>query len=82
MPQQVRRKLTDREHEILLLIGRGLNSRRIAGLLGIAYFTVRKHRSNILAKLDMNSAAQLASYAAAAAPSGQPDWNFAQHGPP
>jgi DNA-binding NarL/FixJ family response regulator len=81
MAKQARCELSSREQEILLLIGRGLNSRAIAARLGIAYFTVRKHRSNILVKLGLHSAAQIACHAAAAA-SGPPDWDFALHGPP
>lgn len=82
MAKQAQGQLTSREQEILLFIGRGLNSRSIAAILGIAYFTVRKHRSNILVKLGLNSAAQIACYAAVAATTGQRDWDFAQHGPP
>ena len=59
--------LTRREQQIIALIAQGLDSRHIAHRLGIAYFTVRKHRSNILDKLDLTSAAQLSAYAAAAA---------------
>jgi DNA-binding CsgD family transcriptional regulator len=61
--------LTRREQQVIALIALGLDSREIARSLGIAYFTVRKHRSNILDKLDLSSAAQLAAYAAAAGPS-------------
>ncbi|NHZ32901.1 response regulator transcription factor [Massilia rubra] len=81
MTNQVKRELTFREQEILLLIGRSFNSRSIAVMLGIAYFTVRKHRSNILVKLDLHGAGRIACYAAVAA-GGAPDSNFAQHGPP
>jgi DNA-binding CsgD family transcriptional regulator len=56
--------LTPREREILALIAQGLNSRQIASRLGIAYFTVRKHRSNILAKLQLHDAPQLSAHAA------------------
>jgi DNA-binding CsgD family transcriptional regulator len=82
MPQQARFELTGRQLEIFLLIGRGLDSRRIAAMLGITYYTVRKHRSNILVKLGLNSAAQIACWAAVAAASKRPDLRFAQHGPP
>lgn len=61
--------LTPREQQIIALIARGLDSRQIATNLGIAYYTVRKHRSNILAKLELSSAAQLAAFAAHAEPS-------------
>lgn len=48
----------------MALIATGLNSRAIARHLGIAYFTVRKHRSNILPKLDLHDAAELQAFAA------------------
>ncbi|MBO6954887.1 MAG: helix-turn-helix transcriptional regulator, partial [Rhizobiales bacterium] len=51
MSDESRPRLTLREREIMALIATGLNSRAIARHLGIAYFTVRKHRSNILPKL-------------------------------
>jgi DNA-binding NarL/FixJ family response regulator len=58
------RKLTLREKEIMGLIAEGLSSREISKRLGIAYFTVRKHRSNILPKLGMHDAAELQAFAA------------------
>ena len=64
--------LTAREREILALIARGHDSRAIALALGIAYFTVHKHLSNMHAKLGFSSAAQLAAYAAAMAPDRSP----------
>ena len=69
MDQEGCTRLTDREREVVALIGQGMDSRRIAEALGIAYFTVRKHRSNILGKLGLKSSAQLAVYAATTAPS-------------
>ena len=63
------RPLTARELEIIALIGQGMDSRGISDALGIAYFTVRKHRSNILSKLQLRTSAQLAVYAAAMAQS-------------
>jgi DNA-binding NarL/FixJ family response regulator len=58
-------KLTPREKEIMGLIAEGLSSREISKRLGIAYFTVRKHRSNILPKLGLHDAAALQAFAAA-----------------
>lgn len=46
------------------LIAEVLSSREISKRLGIAYFTVRKHRSNILPKLDLHDAAELQAFAA------------------
>lgn len=57
--------LTNRENEVVALIAEGLNSRQIAAHLNVAYYTVRKHRSNILAKLDLHNAAELSTYAVA-----------------
>jgi DNA-binding CsgD family transcriptional regulator len=55
--------LTHRENEIVELLGQGFNTRGIAVSLGIKYYTVRKHRCNILLKLGLHDAAQLAVYA-------------------
>lgn len=48
---------------MLALVGRGLRCREIAMMLGIAPFTVRKHRCNILGKLGLHSTAQLVACA-------------------
>ncbi len=55
-------KLTQRELEVLALIGQGFSSAAIADKLGLAVRTVRKHRENILRKLDMHNMAQLTAY--------------------
>lgn len=60
--------LTPREGEVLALIGRGMRCREIAVTLGIVTFTVRKHRSNMLAKLGLHSAAQLVAHAIRVSP--------------
>ena len=54
--------LTTRELELLPLIAEGLQSHEIAERLDIAKVTVDNHRRNILAKLGMRSAAELAAY--------------------
>lgn len=83
MASQASGQLTRREDEIVTLIAQGLDSRRIARRLDIAYYTVRKHRSNILAKLQLSSAAQLAAYATkVAANQIASDRNFSWPGPP
>lgn len=51
-------ELTDREREVLTLIGRGENNARIAKTLFISPKTVRNHVSNILAKLQVADRAQ------------------------
>jgi DNA-binding NarL/FixJ family response regulator len=63
LTKEAAQKLTRREVEILNLLGRGLNTRGIAKSLGITYYTVRKHRSNILSKLELHDAAELVVYA-------------------
>ena len=55
--------LTAREHEIVLLIVRGLSNRQIAGELVISPATAARHVANILAKLGFSSRTQVASWA-------------------
>jgi DNA-binding CsgD family transcriptional regulator len=59
------KKLTAREREVVELIGQGLRGRSMAARLNMAYYTLRKHRSNILRKLGLTTAAQLSAAAAA-----------------
>jgi DNA-binding CsgD family transcriptional regulator/Tfp pilus assembly protein PilF len=56
--------LTPREHEIVLLIARGLSNRQIADELVISPATAARHVANILAKLGFSSRTQVASWAA------------------
>ena len=46
-------QLTSREMEVLDLMARGLENRRIARELHLSDKTVRNHVSNVLAKLDV-----------------------------
>lgn len=55
--------LTQRETEILKLIGRGLSNKEIAAELEIGEKTVRTHVSSVLAKLNVNSRTQAALHA-------------------
>jgi len=55
--------LTDREFEVLRLVGRGLKTGEIARTLSRSVNTVEAHRSNIKRKLGLASAAELARYA-------------------
>ena len=55
--------LTQREKEVLKLVGEGNTSREIADYLNISIKTVDKHRSNIMNKLDLHRAAALTAYA-------------------
>ncbi len=51
-------QLTDRELEVLDLLGQGLGTQQIAHKLFISPKTVRNHIANILAKLDLSDRAQ------------------------
>ena len=51
--------LTDREHEVLIWLGRGLSSREVAGELDISVRTVETHRANLMHKLGVKSVAMM-----------------------
>jgi DNA-binding NarL/FixJ family response regulator len=53
-------QLTDREREVLELIARGYDNRRIARELYLSDKTVRNHVSNVLTKLDVDDRAEAA----------------------
>jgi DNA-binding NarL/FixJ family response regulator len=55
--------LTQREKEVLKLVGEGYQNKEIADYLFISVKTVEKHRANIMEKLDLHSASALTSYA-------------------
>ncbi|HEX3073864.1 MAG TPA: response regulator transcription factor [Ignavibacteriales bacterium] len=55
--------LTNREIEIVKLIAAGFTSQEIAEKLFISYFTVGKHRKNIMTKLEHKNTAELVRYA-------------------
>ncbi|MBS3808522.1 MAG: response regulator transcription factor [Desulfobacterales bacterium] len=55
--------ITQREREVLKLLGEGYQNREIADMLHISAKTVEKHRANIMSKLDLHSAAALTSFA-------------------
>lgn len=56
-------QLTKREKEVLTWLGKGLNNKDIAKKLFITEYTVKKHVSQILAKLELNGRTQAAVYA-------------------
>lgn len=62
-PESAWETLTAREMEILKLVGEGYTSPEIADFLCISPKTVDKHRSNMMRKLDLHSAAALTAYA-------------------
>jgi len=55
--------LSDRELEVLELLGEGLGSREIAEKLHLSIKTVESHREHIKAKLGLSRATELVSYA-------------------
>lgn len=61
--QQPVEALTERELEVLSLVGRGRSNKEIATDLGITERTARTHVSNILGKLGLQSRTQAALYA-------------------
>jgi DNA-binding NarL/FixJ family response regulator len=56
-------KLTQREKEVLQLVGEGYSSPAIGDILCISAKTVDKHRSNIMNKLNLHNASALTAYA-------------------
>lgn len=55
--------LTEREKEILALLGQGLNNKEIAGVLVITEGTVKNHVSNLIAKLGLRDRTQAGLFA-------------------
>jgi DNA-binding NarL/FixJ family response regulator len=55
--------LTQREKEVLKLVGEGYRNKEIADYLCISVKTVEKHRANIMQKLDLHSGSALTAYA-------------------
>ena len=60
-----RPQLTEREVDVLRLIGRGLTNREAASVLRIAESTVKNHMNNLMAKLDVSDRTEAVSYAIA-----------------
>ncbi len=55
--------LSQREMEVLCLVGQGQTTNEIAENLAISPHTVRRHRDHIMAKLNLHSAAELIRFA-------------------
>ncbi|MGH8260069.1 MAG: response regulator [Steroidobacteraceae bacterium] len=56
-------RLSNRELQVLSLIGRGLSSREAAGTLGVSVKTVESHRQSLKRKLNLMTNAQLLQFA-------------------
>lgn len=55
--------LTEREKEVLKLIGQGHTNQEIADILSLSVNTVQTHRTHIMNKLNLHSRAELMKYA-------------------
>jgi len=62
-PEAFSKLLTDREQELLRLFGDGLTNEEIAKQLGLISGTVKSHRRNIMAKLNLHTTPELIRYA-------------------
>ena len=63
LPGDLKPTLTSREREVLQLIAEGKANKETADELGISIKTVEKHRSHLMAKLDIHHTAGLTRYA-------------------
>ncbi|MEV6833644.1 helix-turn-helix transcriptional regulator [Streptomyces sp. NPDC051133] len=71
--------LTDREREVLLLLGTGAGNRELSRELGIAERTVKAHIANIVAKLGQQTRTQAAIISALAHDALCTDASCSQH---
>ena len=55
--------LTDREKEVLRLLGEGKANKEAATVLGLSPYTVETHRTRIMQKLNLHSTADIVLYA-------------------
>lgn len=55
--------LSDRELQVLNMIGRGLSTREIGEELNLSIKTIESHRQRIKRKLSLSTSAQLVQYA-------------------
>jgi DNA-binding NarL/FixJ family response regulator len=56
-------RMTQREREVIDLIGEGLSNKEIAARLDIAAHTVKSHVRNVMEKLALHTRLQIAAYA-------------------
>ena len=59
-------KLTDREREVLELVGKGLHAKEIAASLNISARTVEVHKARLMTKLEARNVSELVRFALAA----------------
>jgi len=55
-------RLSDRELEVIQLIGRGLSTREIAATLNLSIKTIESHRAHIKEKLNLRNATELVQF--------------------
>ena len=55
--------LTNREQQVLCLIGQAKTTKEIASLLNLSVHTIGSHRKGLCAKLNLRSSTELALYA-------------------
>jgi DNA-binding NarL/FixJ family response regulator len=55
--------LTEREKEVLQLLAEGRSNKEVAGVLNLSLSTVETHRTNMMQKLNLHSAAEIVLYA-------------------
>jgi DNA-binding NarL/FixJ family response regulator len=55
-------RLSDRELEVIQLIGRGLSTREIAASLNLSVKTIESHRAHIKEKLNLRNATELVQF--------------------
>lgn len=60
--ESAHKKLSDREYEILLLLGSGGKSREVAKKLSLSMSTVNTYKARILTKMKMKSTSELIRY--------------------
>jgi FixJ family two-component response regulator len=65
-------RLTPREQEVCVLVGRGLQNKEIANELGTAVKTVKVHRARVMKKMEANSVADLVRVLMRVSPEARP----------
>jgi len=62
-PQQPHERLSDREHQVMLMLAAGKTVTEVAGELNLSVKTISTYRARILEKMNMRNNAQLTFYA-------------------